>query len=242
MNEFIYGRNASIEIIKANKNIINVYLSESSLNNNKDIINMLDNKNIKYQIKNKEYLNKISLNNQGIIIEILKYEYSDLDKIMNNNHEDLLPVIVMLDGLEDPHNLGAITRTCEIVKSNGIIIPKNRSVSVNATVFKTSTGAIERVPICQVTNLVQTIKELKKNGWWIVGAEALDESINMYDMKFDMKICLVIGSEGRGISRLVREECDFLVKIPMWGEINSLNASVSCSILLYEIRRQGLIK
>ena len=157
---------------------------------------------------------------------------------MNNTSNGLTPVIVMLDGLEDVHNLGAIARTVEIIRGNGIIIPKNRSVSVNSTVAKVSTGAIERIPICQVTNLTQTIKELKKNGWWIVGAEAIEESKNLYDMKFDMKTCLVIGSEGKGISRLVRDECDFLVKIPMWGEINSLNASVSCSILLYEIRRQ----
>ena len=237
MNEYIYGRNASIEAIKNNKNIVNVYLSEGSLQNNKDIVSMLENKKINYFVKKKEFLNKLALNNQGVVIETLKYEYSSLQEIMNNSTEGLTPVIVMLDGLMDVHNLGAIARSVEIVKGNGIIIPKNRSVSVNATVAKVSTGAIEKIKIAQVTNLVQTIDELKKNGWWIVGAEALDESKSMYDMKFDMKTCLVIGSEGNGISRLVRENCDFLVKIPMWGEINSLNASVSCSILLYEIRR-----
>lgn len=240
MNEFIYGRNASIEAIKNNKNIVNVFLSESSLTNNKDIISMLESRSIKYEVKKKEFLNKINPNNQGVAIEILKYDYATIDKVISNSTDGLTPVIVMLDGLEDVHNLGAICRTVEIIRGNGIIIPKNRSVGVNATVAKVSTGAIERVPIAQVTNLTQTLKELKKNGWWIVGAEALDNSQNLYDMKFDMKTCLVIGSEGKGISRLVREECDFLVKIPMWGEINSLNASVSSAIILYEIRRQRI--
>ena len=141
----------------------------------------------------------------------------------------------MLDSLEDPHNLGAILRTCDASGVDGVIIGKNRSVRLNNTVAKVSTGAIEYVKVAEVTNLNNTIKYLKKQGYWIVGAEATDESILYNKMKYDMPICLVIGSEGKGLSRLVRENCDYLIKIPMVGHVNSLNASVSCSILVYEI-------
>ena len=143
-----------------------------------------------------------------------------------------------LDGLEDPHNLGAIVRTCEIAGVSGIILPKNRSVKVTPTVVKVSTGATEYVKIAQVTNLVNTLKELKKKGYWIVGAEASEKSECFWSPDYRRKICLVVGSEGFGVSRLVKEECDYLVEIPMWGKVNSLNASVSCGILIYEIRRQ----
>ena len=144
----------------------------------------------------------------------------------------------MLDGIEDPHNLGAIIRSAEIAQVSGIILPKNRSVKVTPTVIKVSTGATQYVKVAQVTNLVNTLKELKKNGYWIVGAEAGKDSTNFWNVDYKMKVCLVVGSEGRGVSRLVKEECDYLVEIPMWGKVNSLNASVSCGILIYEIRRQ----
>ena len=144
-------------------------------------------------------------------------------------------VIVMLDSLEDPHNLGAILRTCDAAGVDGVIIGKNRSVRLNDTVAKVSTGAIDYVKVVEVTNLTNTIKDLKKKGYWIVGAEAIDESKYYDQMKYDMPTCLVVGSEGKGISDLVRKNCDFLVKIPMLGHVNSLNASVSCSILIYEI-------
>ena len=144
----------------------------------------------------------------------------------------------MLDGLEDPHNLGAIIRTCEISGASGVIIPKNRSVKVTPAVEKVSTGATRYVKVAQVTNLVNTIEKLKEKGYWIVGAEAGSSSQNYWSVDYKMKVCLIIGSEGRGISRLVKEKCDYLVEIPMWGKVNSLNASVSCGILIYEIRRQ----
>lgn len=236
MNEFIYGRNATIEALRNNRNISLIYIASSSKNNNKDIIDLAKNKNVPIEFKDKSYLDKIANNNQGVVSLVFKYEYSSLEKIMDTKSE--YPIIVILDGIEDPHNLGAIIRTCEIVKADGVIIPKNRSVSVTPTVAKVACGGVENVNIAMVTNLTQTIKTLKENGYWIVGAEALDNAKNIWDMDFKMKTALVIGSEGKGISRLVREECDFLVKIPMWGKINSLNASVSCAVILYEIRRQ----
>ena len=236
MSEFIYGRNAVIEAIKSGRSITCIIVSESSKNNNKDIILLSKDKNITLFYKDKSYLDSINKANQGVLAEVFKYEYKTVDEILDTDEE--YPFIVMLDGLEDPHNLGAIIRTAEITKASGIIIPKNRSVSVTPTVAKVSCGGIENVKIAMVTNLAQTINKLKDAGYWIVGAEALDKATNLWDMDFKMKTCLVIGSEGKGISRIVRESCDYLVKIPMWGKINSLNASVSCGIILYEIRRQ----
>ena len=239
MSEYIYGRNATIEALRSNRSISTIYISSQS-KNNKDIIDLASNKNITIEYKDKSFLDKIYNNNQGVIAKVFQYEYSSLDKIINNDEE--YPIIVILDGIEDPHNFGAILRTCEIVKASGVIIPKNRSVSVTPTVAKVACGGVENVNIAMVTNLTQTIKTLKEKGYWIVGAEALDNAKNLWDMDFKMKTCLVIGSEGKGISRLVREECDFLIKIPMWGKINSLNASVSCAVILYEIRRQVTTK
>ncbi len=235
MFEILYGKNSCIEAIKKGREITEVLIT----NNNKELIPLFKEKKLNYKIVSKEELDSLVKNNtgsnQGIVCKVLSYEYSSLNDIMSDDNNSL---IVMLDGFEDPHNLGAVIRTCEITKADGIIIPKNRSVRVNETVSKVSAGAIENVKICMETNLSQTIKTLKKNGYWICGAEALDESKSIWDMDFKMKTCLVIGSEGFGISRLVREECDFLVKIPMWGKVNSLNASVSAAVIMYEIRRQ----
>ena len=178
-------------------------------------------------------------NHQGAVLEIEGYSYVDVDEIISNP-KGKYPFIVMLDGLEDPHNLGAILRTCDAGGVDGVIIGKNRSVHLNNTVAKVSTGAIEHVKVSEVTNLTTTIKYLKKQGYWIVGAEACDKSVLYTDIKYDMPVCLVIGSEGKGISRLVTENCDFLVKIPMVGHVNSLNASVSCSILIYEVIRSRM--
>ena len=169
------------------------------------------------------------------------YEIEDTEKAV----EDILqkardkgeaPFIFLLDNIEDPHNLGAILRTADATGINGVIIPKNRSVSLNSTVAKVSTGAIEHVDCAQVTNLVNAINDLKKAGYWIIGLE-LDGSIDYRKQDYKGKIAVVIGSEGKGISRLVKENCDFNVHIPMYGHVNSLNASVSASIIFYEIIR-----
>ena len=176
-------------------------------------------------------------NHQGIACEICEYSYVSLDYIIKKNEDKEDVALVILDGLEDPHNLGAILRTADATGINGVIIPKNRSVNLNSTVAKVSTGAIEHVDCCQVTNLVNAMNDLKKAGYWIIGLE-LDGSIDYRKQDYRGKIAVVIGSEGKGISRLVKEKCDFLVDIPMNGKINSLNASVSTAIIIYEIRRQ----
>ncbi len=181
--------------------------------------------------------NKFKGNHQGIAVEIEEYSYESINNIIKKNKDKENVSLVMLDGLEDPHNLGAILRTADATGMNGIIIPKNRSVSLNATVAKVSTGAIEHVDVAQVTNLVQTIKELKKEGYWIIGLE-MEGSVDYKTQDYNGKIVVVIGSEGKGISRLVKEECDFMINIPMVGHVTSLNASVSASIIFYEILRQ----
>lgn len=176
-------------------------------------------------------------NHQGIACEIENYCYIKLEQLIKKWEDQPNVCLTILDGLEDPHNLGAILRTADATKINGIIIPKNRSVSLNQTVAKVSTGAIEYVDVCQVVNLVQTIRELKKNGYWIIGLE-MEGSVDYKEQDYRGKITLIIGSEGKGISRLVKEECDFLINIPMYGHVTSLNASVSASIIFYEILRQ----
>ena len=167
---------------------------------------------------------------QGIILDIPDYQYSRLEDLLDNE------IIVILDHLEDPHNLGAIIRTCEAAGIKSIIIPKNRQVGINATVMKTSVGTLENVSVAEVSNIANTIDRLKKEGYWIVGT-ALENSIDYREINYDGKIALVIGSEGFGISALTAKKCDFLAKIPMYGETNSLNASVAAGIMIYEIIR-----
>lgn len=228
----IYGKNTLMETIKQKRKIIKFYLTKE----NKNLINDLIDSNINIEYMPLSKMNTtFKGNHQGIVAEVEDYSYAELNDVIKKNKEKDT-VIAMLDGLEDPHNLGAILRTADATGIDAIIIPKNRSVSLNATVAKVSTGAIEYIDVVQVTNLVTTLKELKKQGYWIIGLE-LDGSIDYRKQDYSGKIVVVIGSEGRGISRLVKEECDFCVNIPMYGHVNSLNASVSAAILFYEILR-----
>ena len=165
-------------------------------------------------------------NHQGIILEIDDYNYSPLDKLLKKD------IIVILDHLEDPHNFGAIIRTCEAAGITSIIIPKDRSVKVNSTVMKTSAGTTENVDIAIVTNLVNTIKTLKDNGFWIIGTDM--NGTNYKEIDYKGKIAIIIGNEGKGLSRLVETNCDFIAKIPMFGKVNSLNASVASALIIYE--------
>ncbi len=232
MFEILYGKNSCIEAIKKGREITEVLIT----NNNKELIPLFKEKKLNYKIVSKEELDSLVKNNtgsnQGIVCKVLSYEYSSLNDIMSDDNNSL---IVMLDGFEDPHNLGAVIRTCEITKADGIIIPKNRSVDVTSTVIRTSVGASKYVPICQITNLTNTINELKKNGFWVVGTDMDGTSYDELDYKG--KICIIIGNEGSGIGHLVRENCDFIASIPMKGKINSLNASVAAGIIIYEAVR-----
>ena len=207
------------------KKIKKIYLSKKQ--DNPEIIRFIKENNLKYILTESHIMDSMSENHQGIIIDIHEYEYSTLDVI----EEDKL--VLILDHLEDPHNFGAIIRSAEARGIKNIIIPKDRSVSVNETVMKTSSGALSHVNIIMVTNLVNTINTLKDKGYFVYGAETGGEDYRKVD--YASKIALVIGSEGNGIGRLVKENCDMIVSIPMQGEVNSLNASVAAGILLFGI-------
>ena len=226
MNEYIWGRNSINEAIKNNRIIEAYVLSDSPY------IEILKKKNIPFKIRKRFELDKMSHNenHQGIIGAIEGYELSSVDDMIKKENG----LIVMLDGLEDPHNLGAIMRSVDCVGADGIIYRKHHGVKLNSTVAKVASGAMEYVKVAEVTNLVKTLQDLKKKGYWVVGTDA--SAKDMYNkIYYRMNTVLVIGSEGKGISRLVLEECDYVVKLPMFGHVNSLNASVATAIMLYKI-------
>lgn len=228
---YIYGKNVVKEVLKENTEIKQAIISNNF--SEQEILKQLRSKNIFVEYRLPHQLDKIvDGNHQGIILKVADYEYCDIDDLLTS--ED--PLIVILDHLEDPHNFGAIIRTCEAAGVDGIIIPKNRSVEVNSTVMKTSTGALNHVKVCQVTNLKSTMDYLKKQGFWIVGTDMDGEHYTQIDYKG--KVAIVTGSEGFGMSRLVKENCDFIATIPMYGKVNSLNASVATAVVIYEAVRQ----
>jgi 23S rRNA (guanosine2251-2'-O)-methyltransferase len=225
---YIYGKNIAKEAIDKDENIKQAFLYEKF--HDKDLLDRLINKDVDIKYKSKYDLDKIEPgNHQGIILEVADYEYASLDEVLKDE------VIIMLDHLEDPHNLGAIIRTSEAAGINSIIIPKDRSVRVNSTVIKVSVGAIKNVKIAMATNLVNTLKELKEKGYWVIGTDM--EGTDFKEIDYKGKIVLVIGSEGKGISKLVKDNCDFMAKIPMNGKVNSLNASVAAALVIYEAVR-----
>lgn len=226
----VYGRNSAYEILKNNKKVKKVYLDRNF--RDKNIISLLENLKIIPHFYSKYELDELANgNHQGIIVDVGEYEYCDLDDLIKDNG-----FVVILDHLEDTHNFGAIIRTCEAAGVDGIIIPKDRSVSVNSTVMKTSSGAAVNMKICMVTNLNQTINYLKSKGYWVVATDMNGDNYTSVD--YQDNICLIIGNEGNGVSNLVKKSSDFIVSIPMSGKINSLNASVAAGILIYEVIRQ----
>ena len=225
----VYGKNVLNEVLSNPKKIKKLYMT-SNMKDERIMQSIRKNK-IQFESVSRETMDRmVKGNHQGIMAIVDDFNYADYKSMYN---EDL---VVVLDHLEDPHNLGAVLRTADATQMDGIIIPKNRSVSLNATVAKVSTGAIEHIDVAQVTNLASTIETLKANGYWIIGLD-MEGSIDYKAQDYSGKIAVVIGSEGKGISRLVRDNCDFFVHIPMFGHVNSLNASVSASIIFYEIIR-----
>ena len=232
----VSGRNNVKEILRDNMQSFEIKKAICQNNfNESDIISLLKKMNIPIFYEEKHKLDKITKNNhQGIILETSDFVYSNLQDIIEG--KDSIKLLI-LDHIEDPHNLGAIIRSVEACGMDGIILPINRSVSVNETVMKTSVGTLSNVKICQVTNLMNTIKYLKKNGFWIYGADMNGEDYSKID--YAKKTCLIIGNEGNGLSHIVREACDFIVSIPMCGKVNSLNASVAAGILMYGIQKNN---
>ena len=219
----VYGKNVVKEVIEK-ENIKKAYISKNF--KDQELIDKIKENKIQIKFLDRNIMDKMEKgNHQGIILEIEDYNYYLVDEIKEN-------VIIMLDHIEDPHNFGAIIRTVEAAGFKSIIIPKDRSVEVNATVMKTSAGAIENVRIAKVGNLVNTIKELKKDGYWVIGTDMNGEDYKTID--YTGKIVIIIGNEGKGMSRLVKENCDFIASIPMRGKVNSLNASVAAALIIYE--------
>lgn len=237
----VEGRNPIIEVLKSGREIDKIFVASGSNQGSvKKIVAMAKEKGIVVQFVNRKKLDLMTTtdNHQGVIALVSAHKYKSLNDILElAQKRDEPPFVIILDEIEDPHNLGAIMRTAECAGVHGIIIPKRRSVGLTSVVAKTSAGAIEYIPVARVTNISATIEELKEKGLWIYGA---DMSGDEYYYEKDLKgaIGIVIGNEGKGISRIVKEKCDFLVKIPMKGKVSSLNASVAASIITYEVLRQ----
>ena len=227
----VYGRNVALELLKNSKNIKSVILQENF--DDKRINSLLEKLKLRTKFMRKKEMDDLCNGiHQGIILDITDYHYTQLDEILLSDAN----FIVILDHIEDPHNFGAIVRTSEAAGVDAIIIPRDRQVQVNSTVMKTSAGALANMKIVSVSNLVQTMDKLKDKGFWIVGT-AMEDSLDYKEIDYSGKVVLVIGNEGKGISRLVRETCDYVAKIPMYGKINSLNASVASGIMIYEVVR-----
>ena len=219
----LFGRNPLKETNP--KDIKKVYISKSL--SNPEILTYLYEQKIKFELVENKVLDRMANgNHQGVVFEVFDYEYYNMSSVT----EDF---IVMLDHIEDPHNFGAIIRSCECAGIKTIIIPKDRACLVNSTVVKVSCGAISKVKIVMVNNLMDAINKLKKDNYFIYGADMIGESYK--DLDYSGKKCLIIGNEGKGISKLVKSACDFMVKIPMKGELNSLNASVAAGIIIFEM-------
>ena len=239
----VEGRNAVLELLESRRDINKIYISKGERHGsiNKIIAIAKERKILISEIeRNKLNMMSETENNQGVIAIVPPFDYSEVEDILEvakNKNEK--PFIIILDGIEDPHNLGSIIRTAETAGVHGVIIPKRRACSVNSTVSKVSAGAVEHVKIARVNNINETIRELKLNDIWICGTDMAAKQY-YYEQDFNIPIAVVIGSEGFGMSRLVKENCDFLVKIPMKGKISSLNASVSAGIVIYEAVKQRI--
>lgn len=242
MSEQIEGRNAVLEAFRSGKCVDKLFILDGCQDGPiRTIAREARKKDTIINYVSKERLDQLSETraHQGVIAQVAAYEYSTVEEILARAEEKgEPPFLVLLDNVEDPHNLGAIIRTANLVGAHGVIIPKRRSVGLTSTVAKTSAGAINYTPVAKVTNIVRTIEELKEKGIWFVCADMGGET--MYRLNLTGPIGLVIGNEGEGVSRLVREACDFTASIPMKGDIDSLNASVAAGVLAYEILRQRL--
>lgn len=241
MSDILEGRNPVIEALKAGREINKILIaSGASEGSIRQIFSMAKEKGIIVQKVERSKLDAISESDshQGVIAYVAAYNYSDLEEVLNKvEAEGRDPFVIICDEINDPHNLGSIIRTANAVGADCVIIPKRNSVGITSVVAKTSAGAIEYVPVCRVSNLSQTIEKLKTRGLWVAAAD-MDGTSEHFKANLKGKMALVVGSEGAGISRLVKENCDFVVRIPMKGAVTSLNASVAASILMYEVFRQ----
>lgn len=239
-NEWILGKNPVIEALRSGREINTIWIAEGSQKGQMQQVLKLAKENgvIVKHVPKQKIEKLVSGNHQGVIASVAAYQYAELDDLFKKAEEkEEAPLFLILDEIEDPHNLGSILRTADAAGVHGVIIPKRRAVGLTGTVAKASTGAIEYVPVARVTNLARTIDELKERGIWVFGTDAKgDKDYREIDAK--IPVAIVIGSEGKGVSRLIKEKCDFLVSLPLIGKVTSLNASVAASLLMYEVFRK----
>ncbi|MDF2925307.1 MAG: methyltransferase [Paenibacillaceae bacterium] len=241
MDDFIGGKHSVMEALRSGRSVNKIWIGENA---QKHLIGPIlaeaKNAGVIVQTVDKRKLDQMAgdIAHQGVVAQVAPYDYVEVEELLARAQaKGEAPFLIILDEIEDPHNLGSILRTADCAGVHGIIIPKRRSVGLTATVSKISAGAVEYVPVAKVTNLAQTIEALKEAGVWVVGADVHTDKM-LYDVDFTMPLAIVIGNEGKGMGRLVKESCDFNVKLPMSGRINSLNASVAASIFMYEAVRQ----
>lgn len=241
MNEtWIGGRNPVVEALRSNHPINKIWIAQQSNRASlRELLQLAKEQGVLVQFVPKNKLDQLAQGvvHQGVLASVAAYPYAELETLFARAKErGEAPFFLLLDQVEDPHNLGSIMRTAEATGVHGIIIPKHRAVGLTATVAKASAGAIEYIPVVRVTNMVRTIEQLKQEGVWIAGTDAF-ASQDYRQADYALPLAVVIGSEGKGISRLVLEKCDFCVRIPLRGKVNSLNASVAAALLMYEVYR-----
>jgi len=238
--DYIIGKNPVIEALRSERDVNKILIAEGSQKGQMQVvIGIAKERNILVQFVPKQKIDQlVEGNHQGVVAQVAAYQYAELDDLFAAaEKKNEAPFFILLDEIEDPHNLGSIMRTADAVGAHGIIIPKRRAVGLTATVAKASTGAIEHIPVVRVTNMARTIDELKERGVWIAGTDAKGKQ-DFRQFDGTMPLGLVIGSEGKGMGRLVRDKCDFLIHLPMKGHVTSLNASVAAALLLYEVYRK----
>ena len=240
-SEMIAGKNPVLEALRAGREINKLWVAEGVKKTGiQELIDLAKERGVLVQFVPKQKVDKLADNHQGIVASVAAYQYAEIEDLFNAakaKNED--PFFLILDELEDPHNLGSIMRTADAIGVHGIIIPKRRAVGLTAVVAKASTGAIEHVPVVRVTNLAQTVDELKERGIWIAGTDAKG-SADYRKMDATLPLAIIIGSEGKGMARLLKEKCDFLYHLPMVGHVTSLNASVAAALLMYEVYRKRM--
>jgi 23S rRNA (guanosine2251-2'-O)-methyltransferase len=241
MSDYLYGRHAVLEALRAGRVIEDILIARGVHTHGalEELLSLAKSANVPVRGAARDELDRVTRNHQGVVARIGEYKYVDIGEMLAIARERGEPAfLLMLDSVQDPQNFGTLLRTAEAVGIHGVVIADRRAVGVTPTVVKASAGAAHHLKIARVTNLARTIEDLKRANVWIVGVENVPEAIDFSQMDFKMPLALVLGSEGAGLGRLVREKCDFLIRLPMWGKVSSLNVAVAGSIVLYAAKRQ----
>lgn len=239
--EVIAGRNNVTAALEADRPLIRIYVADNVRTNFQPILKLAAAKGCPWQFVPRRKLDELApgLNHQGVIAEIAAWKYQSLEQLLQGLDLSKKPILLLLAGVEDPHNFGALLRSGECAGISGVIIPNRRSVQLTAAVARVSMGAIETVPVCRVGNLAQTVAQLKDHGFWVAAADLDGE--NYWRLDWDFPAVVILGGEGAGVPRLLREKSDYIVSVPTYGKLTSLNVAVAGAVLLYEIRRQRIV-